>query len=984
MLPEKSLQIIKTRSQTLKALLELNNKAKEVKILEILKELPSDDDAYYLGYLYGLLIDLYLKQGEDQKVIAYVNKLILISGMALYEYTGNNSPFSKDKLQSVINCYLSEQIVGNYSLSWGKGRILQLKNEYADAISFFKLIIKHDNKNLNAYRMLARVYEEINDYKNANLYFQKAEAIQKDPLTECMMATIAIDQYQYEKAESVLQNTIKNFPKYSFARYRLIEVLGKLNKTEEQERQRKQLLQKYPGNTKYILHTILNYDGTTLNELNELQEALKDGIDYTSVNQFLGNYYYISSASVKTKEKLDSVLSKSILFYEQAIKNNKYCYQAYTNQIKVLMMKTRNLVESKEEDNNKRLALIESLNKTFPFAVEDYVYYKFADSTLDEQIKNYSDNMNKYPEKVNFYCFQANNFLVKLKLEKDEEQKKEHQNTLFNHCTKMMNRFPSSAAIFFDCFIYFQELETYDIAEKCIKRCIELSENNTDIQIIAQKLNFYKEPASYNENLKKTESEFANKINENFYRDLALFYYNKIYEYEVENDTTSLPTINYSEVSLELLEKALQINADLLKTDTTGQLRLIYSLLLFSNKQEKKAFSIYNLIDEDQVSLLLQIKICWDILDINFLYKLYIQKHEDKDFNKILFWSTVLLYFLRYNLFEDQKEGISHYTSLKALKSMLSDTEMSSFRLCSLGSANDPKEGKIIYDFLTQNLNDKELYENLIDVQSNNHTAVQASFTKLEDALTMFRLYGKENKNEDTGVNLVFNDNFFSEKLKTPVRIKKQEKNFKKNNSDECEDDLGEALYWILYWDQNNEKMYFNPQGVYKTLEIDLNDNQTWYVLNQGIPELSQTPDSFYSKYAKNIAYILNQLKIVFQASVSKTLLKEEINKIKEQLLNISYLIKDVAFYDEKELRIIQVLSLQDSSLKHIDDYYTLYKEYAKLSGLYRYPKICPLNKIIIGPKIEQKETLREYLINHLEKAGMNSVAVEFSKAPLA
>ena len=263
MLPEKSLQIIKTRSQTLKALLELNNKAKEVKILEILKELPSDDDTYYLGYLYGLLIDLYLKQGEDQKVIAYVNKLILISGMALYEDTGNNSPFSKDKLQSVINCYLSEQIVGNYSLSWGKGRILQLKNEYADAISFFKLIIKHDNKNLNAYRMLARVYEEINDYKNANLYFQKAEAIQKDPLTECMMATIAIDQYQYEKAESVLQNTIKNFPKYSFARYRLIEVLGKLNKTEEQERQRKQLLQKYPGNTKYILHTILNYDGTT-------------------------------------------------------------------------------------------------------------------------------------------------------------------------------------------------------------------------------------------------------------------------------------------------------------------------------------------------------------------------------------------------------------------------------------------------------------------------------------------------------------------------------------------------------------------------------------------------------------------------------------------------------------------------------------------------------------------------------------------------
>lgn len=32
----------------------------------------------------------------------------------------------------------------------------------------------------------------------------------------------------------------------------------------------------------------------------------------------------------------------------------------------------------------------------------------------------------------------------------------------------------------------------------------------------------------------------------------------------------------------------------------------------------------------------------------------------------------------------------------------------------------------------------------------------------------------------------------------------------------------------------------------------------------------------------------------------------------------------------------------------------------------------CPLEKIIIGPKVEQKETLREYLLNHLAKANMD------------
>ena len=101
--------------------------------------------------------------------------------------------------------------------------------------------------------------------------------------------------------------------------------------------------------------------------------------------------------------------------------------------------------------------------------------------------------------------------------------------------------------------------------------------------------------------------------------------------------------------------------------------------------------------------------------------------------------------------------------------------------------------------------------------------------------------------------------------------------------------------------------------------------------------------------------------------------------------MNISYLIKDASFYDEKELRIIKVEEvLGNETLKHDDSSFTLYKDYAKLPGFYRYPKSCVLDKIIIGPKVEQKDTLKEYLLNHLDKADMKSVNVEISQAPLA
>lgn len=129
----------------------------------------------------------------------------------------------------------------------------------------------------------------------------------------------------------------------------------------------------------------------------------------------------------------------------------------------------------------------------------------------------------------------------------------------------------------------------------------------------------------------------------------------------------------------------------------------------------------------------------------------------------------------------------------------------------------------------------------------------------------------------------------------------------------------------------------------------------------------------------------MNELRNEFTEHITHHDTINDIDTIKEDFLNISYLIKDTAFYDEKELRMIKVEHIANNdNLKHDKSSFTLYEDYSKLSGFYHYPKTGVLDKIIIGPKVEQKETLKEYLLHHLDKAGMGFVTVEISNAPLA
>lgn len=953
MLSSNAINEIQKRSQELNEIISLDDNSKKQAILELLKNLPEDDDAYYLGHLYAILIEIFLRENDSANVVYYTNKILLISGMALYEYCGNYCPFSEEKIYKILDCYAQEEKNKNFTEIWGKGRLLQFQNKFDDAINFYKNLIAKQSNNYNAYRMLARVYEECNDFLNAEKYLGKSEQIFKDPLTICFKANLAMKQYNFTKAEKCLKDTIKEFPNSSIPKYRIIQVLWLLEKKKEYFNKRSELLEKYPANTKYIFSTIEEYNEEEKKEIEQIITATKDGYNYTPAFRYLGDWY------IKNEKK-----GLAYWKYNKAIKINKYSYFAWYNKIILLMNNNNSLLKESPRQLKLLQNSINIFTHIFVNCIQSNLFFENADKTNKNIIEEYEKSINKFPHTIYFY-FE----LLDLYLKRDEENNKKE---ILELCNKISLLFSQSFIVFYKCYQICFNIEEYKIAKKYLLKCSKLS-NNSKVSDILEQLDFFITPDKYYTLIKKiNENTYLQTKKDFFY--LACFYFDKCYD---------IQKTDYSKISLELIEKTIINFPNTLDDDSN---RLVYALLLYYNNKKEKAKNQYSRI-KNKDDIITQIEICADIFDINILFDLYKFTSNNDLIKSINFWARVLLYLLQYNLFDDNNSTISHYTKLSALAAMLSDEEMSPFRLCSLGSANDPKEGKTIYDFLINDIVNKASYLHYLNTLPTRYIAVQASFTQLEDALTMFRLYGKQEKNEGTGVNLVFNHNFFTDELKTPLSSCQKE-TFKENlitlnkkfNDNE---EKREPLYWILYWDRKN-KMYFNPQGIYKTLEINLTDYNNWYVLNKKQEEFKNNKDSFYKKYAKNISFVLHKLQTTVSQYCNNISSIENFEQLHEILLNISYLIKDVSFYDEKELRIINVLPISHNSILHDKTNYTLYKNYSKLSGFFRYPKTCILDKIIIGPKVDQKDTVREYLINHLNKAKMDSVKVIISEAPLA
>lgn len=299
----------------------------------------------------------------------------------------------------------------------------------------------------------------------------------------------------------------------------------------------------------------------------------------------------------------------------------------------------------------------------------------------------------------------------------------------------------------------------------------------------------------------------------------------------------------------------------------------------------------------------------------------------------------------------------------------------------SVSRVNDYREGKIINDILYKKgvrINYDEM-ENNFGVKKKNisFTALQTSFTRVRDSLTMFRLYGKnskyskDNKDEGTGICLVFNKNFFDVFFKNPSTPISDKKN----------DVL--PIYSVMYYDYAENKLIFNQTSSnYQAIEIKL-DNEENYEWNNSNNNLKNESDDNLKeeeeKLKNRIGYIFNKIFEIFKEN-KKEEEEEKLKILYKLLINIQYLIKDAAFVEEQEMRILQVAEMSDNDVQYDEASKTLYKYYLNIFDR------DALREIIIGPKVKNPVSLIEGFQKDLEKDIRSPYGLKFtiSKSPLA
>ena len=272
---------------------------------------------------------------------------------------------------------------------------------------------------------------------------------------------------------------------------------------------------------------------------------------------------------------------------------------------------------------------------------------------------------------------------------------------------------------------------------------------------------------------------------------------------------------------------------------------------------------------------------------------------------------------------------VAHYSRASTAFSLFgdekNDKKPSHFRLSTIRGVNDPTEGLVLNDYWEQ--------QGISETIHTNDTATFIScFTFNHDSLNQFRLYGKENGQEATGVSLVFNKEFFSDQSDDLKFIagpstdpSSKSEQIKLNDTGKPESDnkkqliAKSALYRCIYLDpetgywtlaQRNKSTFYRENKDKDTAE------NNWETYSEKISEIEK---SFKDSLFDNNDSVLSKLKSIFK--YPNTYGIEEKQKILETvrfiLLPLQYLVKHIAFQEEQECRIMYITHLHDEKIHH-------------------------------------------------------------------
>ena len=335
----------------------------------------------------------------------------------------------------------------------------------------------------------------------------------------------------------------------------------------------------------------------------------------------------------------------------------------------------------------------------------------------------------------------------------------------------------------------------------------------------------------------------------------------------------------------------------------------------------------------------------------------------------------------------DFESKVAHYSRASTAFSLFGDDKNpSNFRLSTIHGVNDPTEGLVLGKYWDQ--------QGIPETIHTNNTATFIScFTFNHDSLNQFRLYGKENGQEATGVSLVFKKEFFSDQTDTlefiagpSTDLSSKSEHIKLNETGKMENDnkkplIGKStLYRFIYLDpetgywnlaQRDKSTFYREHNEnedtdakekwedYYELISEIEEDVETHLFNEENNEEEDVETHLLNKEnnddnsvsnennkMKSISQILNSIFTDKNHSYNKCD-KDGKQKILEAirfiLLPLQYLVKHIAFQEEQECRIMYITQFRDEKVHSNREEQKMYVEYEE-------PVLPHIDKIWLSP----------------------------------
>jgi len=276
---------------------------------------------------------------------------------------------------------------------------------------------------------------------------------------------------------------------------------------------------------------------------------------------------------------------------------------------------------------------------------------------------------------------------------------------------------------------------------------------------------------------------------------------------------------------------------------------------------------------------------------------------------------------------------VAHYSQPSTAFSLFGDEKNdknpSNFRLSTIRGVNDPTEGLVLRDYWDQ--------QGIPETIHTSNTATFVScFTFNHDSLNQFRLYGKEDGREATGVSLVFKKEFFSEESGVLKHIGPSNKSGE-NESGEAGKSESDNKKQLIAKSALYRCIYLDPETGYWTLAQ--RDKSNFYRQHKEKAEkkwkkyyksLSKKEKSVNKHLFSKDKSVLSTLQSIFGKYQGYSIKEKQhiLETIRFILLPLQYLVKHIAFQEEQECRIMYTTHLHDEKIHHDWEKQWMYVEY--------------------------------------------------------